>query len=172
MDMKSTEEKIKEIAKDVEKKAKPYVEKAEPYLNDIKAKAEPVVKDIRSKAEPVYDDIKEKAEPVIKKVKEKAAPATKIAKEKTEKARNVANSVKDDISKKAAKKACKEEVFVQYAAHEVRTSDIVRAAKADYVSKGHKETDIKEIQVYIKPSDNAAYYVVNHAETGKIGFNR
>lgn len=168
MDKRTAEEKIKELAQDVQQaakpiveKAKPYVEKAEPYIDEIKTKAEPYIDDIKTKAEPVIDDIKTKAEPVLKK-----------AKQGTAKAKDVANNVKKDISKASARRNCKEEVFVQYAAHEVRTSDIVKAAKADYIAKGHAESDIKEIQVYIKPSDNAAYYVVNHAETGKIGFNK
>ncbi|WP_051538105.1 DUF6465 family protein [Butyrivibrio proteoclasticus] len=157
MDKRTAEEKIKEIAQDVQQAAKPIVEKAKPYVE----KAEPYIDEIKTKAEPVIDDIKVKAEPVLKK-----------AKQGTAKAKDVANNVKKDISKASARRNCKEEVFVQYAAHEVRTSDIVKAAKADYIAKGHVESDIKEIQVYIKPSDNAAYYVVNHAETGKIGFNK
>ena len=31
-----------------------------------------------------------------------------------------------------------------------------------------KVKDIKEIQVYIKPAENAVYYVVNSTETGKL----
>ena len=174
MGKNSTEEKIKEIARevskatepvikeakkaaepiirDVKEAAKPYTQKAEPYLKDIKGKAEPYIKDIKDKAAPVYSDVKTKAEPYIKDIKEKAEPYLNKAKEK------------------AAKTTCKEEVFVQYNHHEIKTADIIDRAKKDYVSKGHKATSIKEIQVYIKPSDNAAYYVVNHTDTGKVEF--
>ena len=82
----------------------------------------------------------------------------------------VAKAVGQDITLRAAKHRCKEEVFVQYNSHELRTTDIIEKAKKDFVSRGHNITDIKEIQVYIKPSDNAAYYVVNHSETGRVGF--
>ena len=65
-------------------------------------------------------------------------------------------------------KRAKEEFYVQYGDHEVRTRDIMDRCKADYIAKGHSQKDIKEIQVYIKPAENAAYYVVNNTDTGKL----
>ena len=174
MGKKSTVEEIKEMVKEVSRNAEPVIDeamkKAEPLLKDVTKKAEPIYNDIREKAEPIYQDLREKAEPIYNDIKEKAAPAAKVVKTHSEKARKAAKTVSDDISLKAAKISCKEEVFVQYSHHEIRTTDIIEKAKQDYVSKGNKPSSIREIQVYIKPSDNAAYYVVNHQETGKIGF--
>lgn len=174
MGKKSTVEEIKEMVKEVSKNAEPVIDeamkKAEPLIKDVTKKAEPIYNDIREKAEPIYQDLREKAEPIYNDIKEKAAPAAKVVKTHSEKARKAAKTVSDDISLKAAKFSCKEEVFVQYSHHEIRTTDIIEKAKQDYVSKGNKPSSIREIQVYIKPSDNAAYYVVNHQETGKIGF--
>ena len=174
MAKKSPVEEIKDIVKGVSKNAEPVIDeakkKAEPIYNDLKGKAEPLYNDIKDKAEPLYNDLKGKAEPIYNDLKEKAAPAAKAVKTRSEKARKAAKTVGDDISLKAAKFNCKEEVFVQYSHHEIRTTDIIERAKQDYVSKGNKPSSIREIQVYIKPSDNAAYYVVNHSETGKIGF--
>lgn len=174
MGKKSTVEEIKEMVKEVSRNAEPVIDeamkKAEPLLKDVTKKAEPIYNDIREKAEPIYQDLREKAEPIYNDIKEKAAPAAKVVKTHSEKARKAAKTVSDDISLKAAKFSCKEEVFVQYSHHEIRTTDIIEKAKQDYVSKGNKPSSIREIQVYIKPSDNAAYYVVNHQETGKIGF--
>lgn len=65
-------------------------------------------------------------------------------------------------------RGAKEEFYVQYGNYEVRTRDIMDRCKADYVANGHKAKDIKEIQVYIKPAENAVYYVVNSTETGKL----
>ena len=152
MDRKQAEDKIKELAKEVTEAA------------------EPVIRDIRTKAEPVYDEVKTKAEPVIRKVKETAAPAAEVVKKRSQKATKVAKAVGQDITLRAAGLRCKEEVFVQYNSHELRTTDIIEKAKRDFVSKGNDISDIKEIQVYIKPSDNAAYYVVNHSETGRVEF--
>lgn len=185
MGKNTTEEKIKKIAKDVteaatpiikevKEVAQPYIEKAQPYIEDIKSKADPVAQDVLSKAQPVYEDIKAKAEPVYEDIKHKAEPVLNIVKEKTapatEAAGKAAKDVRENISKQAARYKCKEEVYIQYNQHEVRTTDIMDRAKSDYVSKGNKITDIKEIQVYVKPTDNAVYYVVNHSQTGKIEF--
>ncbi len=179
------EETLKKLAKDVTDAAKPYIDKVEPVAQDLMTKAAPVVDDIKTKAAPVVDDIKTVATPVAKDIKTKAVPVAQdllgkaepvlnMVKEKatpvTDKATKAAKSVGNGISKRAAKAVCKEEVYVQYNTHEVRTIDIVDTAKDDYVKNGHKLSDIKEIQVYIKPADNAAYYVVNHSETGKIEF--
>ncbi len=185
MGKKTTEEKIKEIAKgvtdaaqpyirDVKAVAKPYVDKAEPYISEIRSKAEPVVNDLKTKTEPVVSDIINKAEPVYEDVKSniinKAEPVIEKIKKTAGPAADKALTVGKDISSKAVKHKCKEEIFIQYNNHELRAQDIIEKAKQDFVGKGNNLTDIKEIQVYLKPSDNAAYYVVNHSETGKVEF--
>ena len=157
---KKTEDKLKKLAKDV---TGDVVSRAAPVAEEFVSKAVPVVDDIKAKAAPVAHDILEKAEPVLSIVREKTGPAAK-------KASKAAKNVGDSLSNRAAKVTCKEEIFVQYNQHEIRTTDIMDKAKDDYLRKGNKLSDIKEIQVYIKPSDNAAYYVVNHSETGKIEF--
>ena len=159
------EERLKKLAKDVTEAAEPIIKNmagaAEPIIEDVRSKAEPVLKDVKTKAEPVIKECKTKADPVISKVKEKAEPAAR-------RASKAAKSMGDNLSMQMNRMNVKEEVYVQYHNHEVRAVDIVDSAKLDYINKGHKASDINEIQVYIKPLDNAAYYVVNHCETGKI----
>ncbi len=165
MGKKTPEERLKKLAKDVTEAAEPIIrnmtDAAEPIIKNMAEAAEPILEDVRSKAEPVINDVKTKANPVISRVKEKAEPAAK-------RASKAAKSVGDNLSMQMARMNTKEEVFIQYQDHEVRAADIMDRAKLDYINKGHKATDINEIQVYIKPLDNAAYYVVNHCETGKI----
>jgi len=132
MARKVTENKIKELAREV-------TQKAEPYIGELIAKADPA----------------------IQLAKKTTAPAVEAAKKQSKKATDAAANA-------AARFTCKEEVFVQYGNYEVRTRDIVDRAKSDYISKGHSQKDIKEIQIYIKPADNAAYYVVNNTDTGKL----
>ena len=91
------------------------------------------------------------------KIKELADVAKKRSKKAT-----------DAVAKAASKFTVKEEAFVQYGNYEIRVRDIIDRAKSDYIAKGHEEKDIKEIQVYIKPADNAVYYVVNSTDTGKL----
>lgn len=150
MGNKTPEERIRELAKEVSDVAQPYLEKAQPVVEDMKSKAQPVIEDVKSKAQPYIEIVKEKAQPAAKRATE------------------VARNAKENLTKQAAKLSCNEEVFVQYSDHEVRTSDIIEKAKFDYISKGNKISDIHEIQVYIKPADKAAYYIVNHSETGKV----
>ena len=152
MAKKTPEERFREIAREVSDAAAPYIEKAQPVVEDVKSKAQPYVEDIISKAEPVIDMVKEKATPVAMK------------------ASKVAQNAKENITRQAARLACNEEVFIQYSDHEIRTTDLVERAKADFYSRGNKPGDIDQSQIYIKPADNAAYYVVNHKETGRIEF--
>ena len=64
MGMNSTEEKIREIAREVSKAT-------EPVIKEAKKVAEPYFKDFKGKAEPVYSEVKTKAEPYLKDIKEK-----------------------------------------------------------------------------------------------------
>ncbi|WP_049945768.1 MULTISPECIES: DUF6465 family protein [unclassified Butyrivibrio] len=167
---KKTTDKLMDIAKNVSEAAKPYVEKAEPYIEMAKEKAEPVIDEVKEKGGPVLKDVIEKAEPVIKEVKKRAEPATKVIKEQGEKAADVVKAATRDITESNAKKNAKVEFFIQYKDYEVRTEDIAQIIREKYVSEGHKISDIKELQIYLKPEENTAYYVVNHTDTGKFTY--
>ncbi len=60
------------------------------------------------------------------------------------------------------------EVVLQYREYEVNMDDVVARVKAHYVAKGHKEASIEHIQVYVKPEDFTAYYVINDGVVGKV----
>lgn len=51
-------------------------------------------------------------------------------------------------------------VYVQYAGKQIAAKEILEAAKAAYV-KEHKDTEVKTIEIYVKPEEAVAYYVVN-----------
>ena len=72
--------------------------------------------------------------------------------------------------KTAAKKEAVTTVVLQYAGREVFEQDIMARAKADWVAAGHKEGDLKEITLYIKPEENVAYYVANGIDTGSFSY--
>lgn len=166
--IKNVMEKAEPIIEDAKQKAEPIIEdtktKAKPIIDDVKKKAEPIIEDAKQKAEPIIEDAKQKAKPIIKKVKKQSEPATKAVKKVAE----AAAAAGSDVADMTALKLCKNEVFVQYEDHEIRTSDLLERAQTDYISKGHRAVDLHEFQIYIKPGDNAAYYVVNHHDTGKI----
>ena len=66
--------------------------------------------------------------------------------------------------------AAKKEFFLQYGDGEVRMSDIETRVYEDLQKKGYAQTEIRSLQVYLKPEEKVAYYVVNQKETGKVGF--
>lgn len=63
---------------------------------------------------------------------------------------------------KEIKKEASESVYVQFMGAEYSLDEIrMNVKKAWMEETGKKESDIEEVQIYIKPEENAAYYVVN-----------
>jgi hypothetical protein len=60
------------------------------------------------------------------------------------------------------------EVVLQYREYEANMDDVLARVKAHYVAKGHKEESIEDLQVYVKPEDFTAYYVINDGIVGKV----
>ncbi|MBQ8278778.1 MAG: hypothetical protein IJZ23_02960 [Roseburia sp.] len=106
-----------------------------------------------------------KAEPV--KAEAKKAPAKKAEPEK-EVAKK--ETVKKETTKKAAttKKAVKTAVVVQFGGQEISMDVVVENVKKAFEAEGNKVSAIKDLQVYVKPEEYAAYYVINQDITGKI----
>lgn len=97
----------------------------------------------------------------------KAPVATKTtAKPKTAKAPAKTKATPKKASAKTAAKTTAKasgvKVFLEYQGHQVDMDAILEAVKA---TAGVKT--IKTMEVYVKPEDGAAYYVINGKETGK-----
>lgn len=60
------------------------------------------------------------------------------------------------------------EVFLQYREYEVTIEAVTERVKAHYYAKGYKEGSIEDIQIYVKPEDFTAYYVINDGIVGKV----
>ncbi len=114
------------------------------------------VKEVAGKAEPVKAAVKEAA------VKEEKAAAPKKAAPKA--------AVKTTTTKtaKTAKEAASQNVYIQFAGKEVKAEELVEQVKALWTAEGHRASSIKSLEVYVKPEDMAAYYVINGKENGKI----
>ena len=62
------------------------------------------------------------------------------------------------------------EVYVQFWGKEVYAKDIVESVKKIWTDEmGKKESELKDLKVYIKPEDNGAHYVINGDITGFLG---
>jgi len=66
------------------------------------------------------------------------------------------------------KKEIKTEVVLQYGEKEVNTKDMIASVKKDWTKQKHKISEIKSIELYVKPEDYAVYYVINGEHTGKV----
>lgn len=60
------------------------------------------------------------------------------------------------------------EVILQYRNYEVNMDDVTERVKAHYAAKGNKPESIETVQIYVKPEDFTAYYVINDREVGKV----
>ena len=101
------------------------------------------------------------------KVVKTAAKAEKKASPKAEKPAAKKTTTKKAAAKSAAKPVAKKEVVaVQFAGKEYNVDAVVEAAKADF--KANNKGSLRSINVYIKPEDDAAYYVVNGKVQGKV----
>ena len=116
----------------------------------------------------------ETAAPAVKaEVKEtvKEAPKAEVKAEavKAEKKAEVkAEPKKRGPKPKAEKKEAVQNVYVQFAGKEILTADLVAQVTEKWVALGHRASSIKELNLYVKPEDSAAYYVINGKESGKI----
>ena len=105
---------------------------------------------------------KEKVEAKVEKAVKGAGAAKTVAKAVTKTATKTV--------KKAAKKDIKIKAFVEYYGKQVEEKDIIARVKKAWTRSGKKVGDIKEMDLYIKPEENAVYYVINGTETGAVEF--
>ncbi len=72
--------------------------------------------------------------------------------------------------KTAPKKAAApvEVVHLQFGGNEWTMSELVERAKAAYAAEGGDVSAVKELQLYVKPEEQKAYYVMNGDAAGSI----
>ena len=99
-----------------------------------------------------------------------AKTTTKSAANKETKAaaKPVAKKEAKPAAKTTAKKAeeVKTTTLVQYQNKEVDMTKVEERVKAQFVSEGHKSSDIKTVNIYVKPEDYSAHSVL-HEKFGR-----
>lgn len=102
---------------------------------------------------------------------EKAAKAA-TAKEEQKTAEKPAKKQapkKQTAAKKTEKPEQKTDIFIEYKEHKLLESDIVAQVKEEFRKDGHRVASIKTLQIYVKPEDAKAYYVINDGKyTGDV----
>ncbi len=128
------------------------------------------------KTETVKTEVKAEAKkPAVKKA---SAPAAKKPAVKKAEVKKEAKAEKKPAAKKApAKKVVKAEsaaekvnIVLQYADKNVTFDTLVENAQNVYqYDMGKKLSDVKKLDLYVKPEENTVYFVVNDKELGNYG---
>lgn len=114
--------------------------------------------------------------------KETAVKKTAVEKETTVKAAEKETAAKKPAAEKkapakktaakrttAAKKEVKKTTFLQYAGKEIDLDSLYEQVKTIWTKEmGKKAGDLKDVKLYVKPEEFAAYYVINEDVTGSI----
>lgn len=64
----------------------------------------------------------------------------------------------------------KKNVIIQYQGRERMEENLLALIKRDILNKGVKDEDIEEVNIYVKPEEQAVFYVVNQTVEGSIPF--
>lgn len=131
---------VKDATKKVESKVGDVAEAAAKKAEVVEEKAKEVAK-ATTKA------VVEKAEPVVKKAATKARAATKAKKEK---------------------QPAKTEIIVQYQQNAANLGELEDKVKKQFVAEGHRAGCIKTLNIYVKPEEYKAYYVINDKFFGSV----
>ena len=76
---------------------------------------------------------------------------------------------KTATKKSSAKAEVKTEMFLQFDGKEFTEKEIFQKVKEVWTKVlKNKVGDMKEVKIYLKPEESAAYYVVNDDTSGKI----
>lgn len=87
----------------------------------------------------------------------------------TAKTQEPAKATKKTAAKSTVKKEPKRDFFVQWMGHSFSQNEIEKRIKKVWMKDFKKKAaDLKEIKVYVKVEENAAYYVINGENEGRI----
>ena len=109
-----------------------------------KTEVKNAVKDATKKVESKVGDV---AEAAAKKAETKAKAATKAKKEK---------------------QPAKTEIIVQYQQNAANLGELEDKVKKQFVAEGHRAGCIKTLNIYVKPEEYKAYYVINDKFFGSV----
>ena len=172
---KTVAPKSEEVKAAAQKKAEETVKVTETETKKAETKkVETETKKVAAETKKAAADTKKAAAKTTKKAADAAAKATKKAADSAAKVtKKAAATVKKAAAKKTVKKApaVKETVSLQYLGKDIKTADLMEAVKNIWTGElGKDAADLKSINLYLKPEDNAAYYVINESFTGRIDF--
>ena len=133
---------------------------------DVKTSVKETEVKVAEAAKTVEEAAKATAKTAETKVKEAAKTTAKKATEVKAAAKTTA---KKTVAKAAAKTATvKPQFIVQYQNKESDLANIEEKVKAQFISEGHKAGTIEKVNMYVKPEEYSAYYVINDKFSGRV----
>ena len=133
------------------------------------AEVKETAKETAEKATEATKETAETAKATVKKTAAKAKTATTrktTAAKKTVKEK--ADAVKTETKRKVTRKPTKK-IVLQYLGKEFDEAELTERAIAQFNSV-EGGVAVKTITMYLKPEDDAAYYVINDQYTGRVDF--
>lgn len=125
----------------------------------VKKAAASVKASVAPKAESAAATVKEEVEKPVKEVKKAASAAkTTVTKKKTAARKTTARKA---ATKRTAAPKMESEVFIQFNDLNISSDGLIKRVKEIWAEKGNKESDLKDIKVYVNVAESKAYYVVN-----------
>lgn len=64
----------------------------------------------------------------------------------------------------------KKNITIQYQGRDRMEENLLNQIKADALNKGIKDEEIEVVDIYIKPEEQAVFYVINREINGSIAF--
>lgn len=136
---------------------------------EVKNAVKDATKKVESKVGDVAEAAAKKAEVVEEKAKEVAKATTKAVVEKAEPVvKKAATKVKAATKAKKEKQPAKTEIIVQYQQNAANLGELEDKVKKQFVAEGHRAGCIKTLNIYVKPEEYKAYYVINDKFFGSV----
>ena len=156
----------KEVTKKVAEKTATVKDVAGKVVKEAPKAVEKAVKEAPKAVEKAVKEAPKAAEKVAKEAPKKVAKAAKTVKKETEKA---TKTVKAAAKKVTAKASVQANINIQFAGKSYTTEELVNIAKDVWkYDLNQKVEDFKTVDLYVKPEEHQAYYVINEKFTGSF----
>ena len=127
----------------------------------------------------VKEAVKEAAKKVESKVENVVEAAAKTAEAAKTTTKDIVAKKAEPVVKKAAAKAktvkakkekqpAKTEIIIQYQQNAANLGQLEDKVKKQFVAEGHRAGCIKTLNIYVKPEEYKAYYVINDKFFGSV----
>lgn len=138
-------------------------------------------KNLKETVDEVVEEVKEEKDDLVEDLKEDLAELAEVAKKVGKKAKEVGTTKGKAAAKKvkaSAEKVTKElkdmftntevKTVLQVSGKEINVEEVVDRVKDAYRAENPEGKEVKTLNLYVKPEDNAVYYVVNDSAAGRI----